>query len=124
MTPPQSGAVAVPVLIDRNTTIYFEAAGTVLPTSESAIEEAGAPTAAAERGIDATGALVPAIVKLCETIMKGFDGIDDERLRPAAATVEFTIAVSVEGNVKVVKGGAEAGIKVTAQWERARTPAG
>ena len=119
---PAAVAPVVAVAVDDRTTVYFEAVGPVLEPGASRIQEAGAAEEAAERAVDTAGAVSDAVARLCARVVAGFDEVD-ERLRPTAATIEFAIAVSLEGNVRVVRGSAEASIKVTARWDLAR-PAG
>ena len=109
-------AQLIPLGTDDRGTILIEVSGPAAVAGRSAIDEASAGKSAADKAIDAASGLSGTIPSLCARIAAGFQAMDAGR-RPAKATVEFGLSVSVEGTVYVVKGSGEATIKVTAEWD-------
>jgi hypothetical protein len=112
-------ASLIPVTTEA-TTFYFEATDRAPVPGRTAIVEAGAEDTA-ERAVETAEALTESIRGFCTRVVGSFDELA-EAAKPARASIEFGLSVSAEGNVYVVKGSAEANIKITAEWEFAKAP--
>lgn len=56
------------------------------------------------------------IKALCGAIIQTFDNVPGDR-KPSKLITEFGLKISVEGNVYLVKTGAEASLVITAEWQ-------
>jgi hypothetical protein len=108
----------VPITFEDGTTIYVEAAERAPLPGQSAIREATARDVA-KKAVDTAQELGNSIKGFSARVVGSLNELGDVA-RPTKATIEFGVNVSVEGNVYVVKGGGEASIKVTAEWELPR----
>ena len=108
-------AQLVPLTFDDGLTVYVEASESAVVPGQSAIQEAAAKDAAS-KAVDAAKELSESIQAFCGRVITGFQSLA-EGGRPNKATVQFGVNVSVEGNVYVVKGGGEASITVSAEWD-------
>ena len=108
----------IPMHYDEENTIWIEATEDVemegeeaaLPIREISVGEEIDKAVKAFQGVSGT------IKGYCATVMQTFQDMG-ESIRPDKAIIEFGIQLSAEGNAFVVKGSAQANLKVTAEWK-------
>ena len=69
----------------------------------------------AEKAMEVGERLTATIRAYCEMLVETFQGLQAER-RPNKVTAAFGIKLSGEGNVYIVKSGAEASLTINAEW--------
>jgi hypothetical protein len=112
----------IPIQCDKETVIWIEA-------EEDVEVEEGGP--AAIRQTSVAGEMDKAVATFqeisqtirgyCSSLVHTFKELS-ENSRPDKATVEFGVQITAEGHAFVVKGATTANLKVTAEWNLARTP--
>lgn len=116
----------IPMYYDDQTSILVEVAEDVEiedetsispsgDTSISPIRDTSAGRDIADKAIRTLRAASDAISGYCSVVRRTFEDMDESE-RPDKATVEFGIQLSAEGSAYVVKGSAQANLKVTAEW--------
>lgn len=108
----------IPMRCDDETTIWIEAMEDVQTEGGAAVGPARATGVREEvdKAVKALEGVSDTIKGYCTTVMRTFREMS-ESMRPDRATVEFGIQLSAEGNAFVVKGSAQANLKVTAEWK-------
>lgn len=113
----------IPMHCDEQTTIWIEAVEgvetegkiTTSPTSPtSPIRETGVGEEL-DKAVKAFQEVSNTIKGYCAAVMQTFQDMG-EHIRPDKAVIEFGIQLSAQGNAFVVKGSAQANLKVTAEW--------
>src|SRR5213082_3638922 len=93
-------------------------AGMDVLVQASAVSVAGSePTSAADRVRDAYQRAEPAVLGMARSLAGTVDRLVDEGAHPRTVEVEFGLAVSLGGDIVVVKGTTEATLKVTLTYE-------
>lgn len=78
------------------------------------------PTSAASRVMDAYARAEPAIRAVAQSVAGTIEGLLEQARRPREVEVEFGLAVSVEGDVILVRGTAEASLAIRLCYEVTR----
>jgi hypothetical protein len=68
-----------------------------------------------DRAVKAFNEMSSAIEGYCASVFRSFTRLGAE-VRPQKATVEFGVQVGAEGQAFIVRGTAQANLKVTAEW--------
>jgi Trypsin-co-occurring domain 1 len=75
------------------------------------------PTSAASRVADAYQQVEKAILGVATSFAKTIAELDDEVAKPREASVEFGLAISLEGDIVLVKGSAEATLSISLTYD-------
>jgi Trypsin-co-occurring domain 1 len=104
-----------PVTLDDGMTIWVEVTDSALLPGQSRIAPAGAEDAA-RRAVETGSQMSGAVAAMCRRVIGSLRSMPEED-QPASAEVEFSLSISLEGNVYVVKGAGEGAIAIRAQWQ-------
>ena len=107
----------VPMYLDEHTTIWIEAAEDVEVEGEMPISPIRDASVGEEidKAIKSLQQVSSTIKGYCAAAIQTFEDMG-EGVCPDRAVIEFGVQLSAEGNAFVVKGSAQANLKVTVEW--------